>query len=116
MKVRMDGGLCNFTSGYYPHNPVWIAIVGPPEIVQIGFIHDYHTGTSGDQWCKFWANGTGQITDYGCGTTVQDTLVYFKIVRYYDNISHAYYYEIDDCGETGGARTPYTALSVRVHW
>lgn len=101
LQVRLDGGLCGVPGGGQdPVSTVWIAIVQPPDIVQIGLIHDF--GMNGGHWCRVWANGTGgNRTDYDCSDS-NDAYVWFSIDRYYDASHNAYKYEIDDCGISGG--------------
>jgi hypothetical protein len=109
IQARVDGGLCGVPGGGDdPFNAAWIAIVQAPSIVQIGYEHDF--GMNAGHWCRFWAIGTGQPTDYKCGVDSNDTYLYLKIVRYYDSITHVYRYEIDDCG-TGGGYGSCTAQS-----
>ena len=48
-------------------------------------------------WCRFFAGDTGAVQQYDCGSSNNDTFVWFTI---HPNPNGNY--EIDDCGTSGG--------------
>lgn len=103
VEMRLDGGLCGAAADY-PFAASWIGIQGQSGgvITQVGVEKDFNPTTGAAQYCRFWAIGTGIAHDYDCGTDNDGVYIFFRISRYYDPTTHLYYYEIDDCGTSGG--------------
>lgn len=55
---------------------------------------------SSGQYCRFWAIGTGSVHKYLCGNDSGGTYIYFRVREV--NAQYGYYYDIEDCGTSGG--------------
>jgi hypothetical protein len=118
VQLRRDGLACG-TAGNGAVS-TWIAIqqggsgVG---IAQIGYAHFYDP-VNGQRYCRFWATGdgtNGQSHMNSC--TDSNGYRFFKIVRFWDNVSKVYRYEISDCGTSGyGTCTTKDANQISFGW
>jgi hypothetical protein len=101
--MRLDGGLCGTTSDDpFAANWIGIQVQSGAEITQIGVEKDFNPSTGTAQYCRFWAIGAGIAHDYDCGTDNDGTYIFFQISRYYNPTTRLYYYEVGDCGTSGG--------------
>jgi hypothetical protein len=82
LQLVKKGTVCS--SNTYGFSATFIAIEPSSdpdlEIIQIGLIHKWDPATGTDQYCKWWATGTGFIHKFQCGL-VDGDYFYMRIAK-----------------------------------
>jgi hypothetical protein len=101
VEMRTNGIVC----ADYGVTASWIGIedTSSSNLAQAGMAYEYSAYWGYGVFCRFWATGLGFPNFYACGPKTPDgTYIYFDINKYRNPITNVYYYQISDCGSSGG--------------